>query len=152
MIRKIIPVAVLLLLVAACATPRKELDTNPPFSSHRYRYYDLEILWKSARTNNIVSIEGQVKNLRSYYLRNLELTASLLDEKGEVLARETFASFPHLLDIAGTETFRMELRLKAGEEPKRLRFSYTYRLADAYQSPGYARDDVPRFNSFESNL
>ncbi|MCM2356976.1 MAG: hypothetical protein NDI77_02425 [Geobacteraceae bacterium] len=149
---KIIAGAVILLLLAACATPRKELDTNPPFSSHYYRYYDLEILWKSARTDNVISIEGTVRNLRYYYLRDLELTASLLDDKGEVVAKETFASFPTLLDTSGSERFRLELRLKPGEAPRRIRFSYTYQLADTYQLPGYPRGDVPRFNSFESNL
>lgn len=146
--------ALLLILsyLVACAGPMKELDANPPYSPHQYRYYDLELDWKSERTDDLVRIEGKLSNLRYYFLRDLELTASLLDEKGKVVARESVTAFPTYLRTNETVPFRLELRLKPGQALRRIRFSYTYQLADTYQSNGYRRDDVPHFNSFESEL
>lgn len=143
---------IMLVFLTACAAPVKELDANPPFSPHRYRYYDVEILWKSERTDDLIRIEGTVNNLRYYFLRDLELTAGLLDEQGEVLTRETYATFPTFIRTHETVPFRLELRVKPGQSPRRVKFSYTYLLADTYESYGYPRDDVPHFNSFESDL
>lgn len=151
--RKSIPAALLMLvLLLACAAPSKELDANPSFSPHHYRYYDLDLTWKSERTDDLISIEGMASNLRYYFMRDLELTVSLLDQKGEVLAKESYTSFPTFIRTGEAAPFRLQLRLKPGEAPMRVRFSYTYLLTDTYQTYGYPRDDVPRFNSFESAL
>ena len=65
-------VSLFLLATAACSAYRKELDGNPPFTSHHYRYYDLDVVWQSERTDEGIRVTGKVTNRRDYYLRDLE--------------------------------------------------------------------------------
>jgi len=78
-------------------------------------------------------------------MRDLELTVMLIDEKGNVLVRETTASFPTFIPPGQSEPFRMTLRFLSGASPARLRFVYTYSLAE--HPPA-----VKGYGSYESDL
>ncbi len=141
----------LLLLATACSTYRKELDSNPPFSSHRFRAYDLEISWQAEKTADGVRLVGAVTNRRSYYLHDLELTARLADERGRIVARETYADFPNFIPPGKTEAFQLELHPAPGSAPQQVRFTYVYWLAE--EPPAFrGYGDVPTFGNFNSSL
>jgi len=90
-------VSLFLLATAACSAYHKELDGNPPFTSHHYRYYDLDVVWQSERTDEGIRVTGKVTNRRDYYLRDLELTS------GFSIARGLFS--PRILQQIFLHTF-----------------------------------------------
>ena len=114
----------------------------------------MEVAWQAARTGRDISLSGTVTNLRYAYMRDLELTTRLLDEKGGVLARETLADFPTYIPSGQAAPFHMKLRLPDGTAPTRLRFSYTYWLAEeppAFRGYG-GYEDIPHFGYFYAPL
>lgn len=147
-------IAVLLLATAACSGYRKEFDANPPYAPHYFRNFDVEVAWQAERTGQEVRLAGAVTNHRYAYLRDLELTARLLDEKGGVLARESVADFPTYVPPGQAAPFRMNLRLPPGTAPARLRFGYTYWLAEEPPAVrGYGGyENVPHFGNFDAPL
>ncbi len=141
--------SLLVLAVTACTPYGRELDFNPPFTPHRFRSFDVEVNWRTERTDSLVRVEGTVTNRRSFYLQYLETTVRLLDDKGRLLGRESFTDFPTYLPPGKTEPFRMEFRLPPGAAPARLGFTYTYWLAE--EPPAFrVNGDVPHFGHFES--
>lgn len=151
MVRMIVLLAALLVLAGAGCTPyHKQLDTNPAYNGHHYRYYDLEIAWLSEVKNDTLSIAGTVTDLRSDYLWDMELTSRLVGRDGKTFARQTYADFPTYLAPGKPEPFRMEFRLLPGAQPERIRFSYTYWPVEA--SPRFRGDvgDTPVFGGFEA--
>lgn len=151
MVRRFMIIALFVLTATACTLYRKELDTNPPFAPHHFRYFDLQVDWRAERTATGVRLSGTVTNRRDYYLRFLELTARLLDEKGTIVARGTFSDFPTYLPPGKSEPFRLELPLPAGSTAERVHFTYVYWLVEA--PPAFrGESDKPDFGSFESPL
>ena len=141
--------ALLLLTTAGCAGYHKELDSNPAFSAHHFRYYDLEVDWQAERSDGAIRLSGTVSNLRSYFLQDLELTARLVNKQGKVFARESYADFPNYLPPGKAESFRLEIRIPAGMEAEQVHFSYYYWLAEA--PPVFrGHGDVPYFGNFVS--
>ncbi|MGB9081392.1 MAG: hypothetical protein WCD00_08835 [Desulfuromonadaceae bacterium] len=144
----------LMLATAACSTYRREFDTNPPFASHYYRNFDVEVVWQTERTGQDVHLSGAVTNRRYAFLRDLELTARVVDEKGNVLARETINDFPTYIRSGEAAPFSMNLSLLGGTTPAQLRFNYTYFLAEeppAFRGYG-GYDDIPHFGNFDAPL
>ncbi len=149
MMRLLLLASLLLMAATACSTYRRELDANPPFAPHHFGYYDVEVNWQAERTDGLFRLAGTVTNRRYAYLRDLETTVRLLDNKGKLLARESFTDFPTYLPPGKTEPFRMEFRLSPDAAPARLSFTYIYWLAE--EPPAFrGYDDVPHFGHFES--
>ncbi|MHB8056387.1 MAG: hypothetical protein ACYDHC_00685 [Desulfuromonadaceae bacterium] len=125
MIRNSLVATALLLSLAACAAPQKQLDSNPAYSSHQYTSSDLEISWKSEKIDNALRIEGTVTNVRTSYIYNdLQLEAALLDSGGNVIAKQThsFGAFK----FSGAEPFKMIIPLESGMKPEQIKFNYRY--------------------------
>jgi len=147
-------VIVLVLATAACSTYRREFDANPPFAAHYYRNFDVEVAWQAERTGQDLRLSGTVTNHRYAYLRDLELTGILMDEKGIVLARVTVDDFPTYIPSGKGTSFKMRFGIVDGATPARLRFRYTYLLAEeppAFRGYG-GYDDVPHFGRFDAPL
>jgi hypothetical protein len=152
-VRSIIAV-LLMLATAACSTYRREFDANPPFAPHYYRNFDVEVAWQAERSGQEIRLSGAVTNHRYAYLRDLELKGRLLDEKGNMLARETVGDFPTYIPAGNSAPFQIKLNLPKGTTPARLRFNYTYFLAEeAPAFRGYGGyEDIPHFGNFDSPL
>jgi len=152
-VRSII-VILLLLGTVACSAYRPEFDANPPFGSHYFRNFDVEVTWQAERIGQEIRLSGAVTNHRYTYVRDLELTTRLLDGKGSVLARAMLADFPTYIPTGKAVPFQINLHLPDGTDPSRLRFSYTYLLAE--EPPpvrgfgGY--ENIPHFGNFDSPL
>lgn len=141
--------ALLLLTTMGCAGYHKELDSNPAYSAHRFRYYDLQVDWRAVRDDGTIRLSGTVSNMRSFFLQDLELTARLVNEKGRVIARESYSDFPHYIPPGRSEPFRLEFHIPPGTQTDRVHFSYYYFLVEA--APEFrGRDDNPHFGGFVS--
>lgn len=152
---KVLPIILLLLATAACSTYRPEFDANPSFAPHYFRNLDVEITWQTERKGQEIRLSGAVTNHRPTYMRDLELTIRLLDEKGSVLARALFADFPTYITTGTAAPFQISFRLPDGTVPSRLRFRYAYQLAEEEPSPvtgfsGY--ENIPYFGNFDAPL
>lgn len=151
MVRWLIFAALFLLTTTACTMYRKELDTNPAFAPHHFRYFDLAVDWRAERTAEGVRLSGTVTNRRDYYLRFLELTARLLDQGGTIVARGSFSDFPTYLPPGKSEPFQLVVPLPAGTTAARVHFTYVYWLVEA--PPAFrGESDKPEFGSFVSPL
>jgi hypothetical protein len=151
MAKRFIMVMLLLLTTAGCAGYRSTADTNPAFSAHNVRHYDVEVNWRAEQApDGVIRLQGTVTNARYYHLQDLELNARLVDQKGKVVARDNFADFPVYLPPGKTEPFRMEFRVPPGTQPDKLRFSYYYWLAEG--APAYRNIEEPKFGGFISPL
>ncbi len=154
MTARIIVTMLLAMATAACSTYRMEFDANPSYAPHYFRRFDLEIAWQAERAGQDVRLSGTVTNRRYAYLRDLELTARVLDEKGRVLVKESLADFPTYIPSGKGEPFRLTFHLPAGTTPARLRFNYTYWLTEEPPAfTGYGGyDDIPHFRKFDAPL
>lgn len=152
-VRSIIAI-LFMVATAACGVYRRESDSNPPFSSHYYRSFDVEVAWQAERTGRDVRLSGTVTNHRYVFLRDLELKARLIDAEGKILARETIDDFPTYIPSGKSVPFQMNLTLPEGSTPVRLRFNYTYILAEEPPAVrGYGGyDDIPHFGTFDAPL
>ena len=147
-------IILLLLATAACSTYRPEFDANPPYAAHFFRNRDVGVVWQAQAAGQEIRLSGTITNHRYAYMRDLELTARLLGEKGGVLARETLIDFPTYIPSGQSAPFQIRLHLPEGASPVRLRFNYTYWLAEEPPAVrGYGGyDDVPHFGRFEAPL
>ena len=151
MAKQFLILALLLLSCCGCATYHKEIDSNPPYSAHHFRYFDLEITWQARKTGSGVRICGTIHNLRAYYLQDLELNARLLNQSGRVVARGSSADFPNYVDPGRSVPFDLEFPLAPGSEADRVHFGYLYWLVEA--APEFrSEDDVPHFGAFTAPL
>ncbi|HEX9079563.1 MAG TPA: hypothetical protein VF795_08245 [Desulfuromonadaceae bacterium] len=150
MVRMISLALMLMLTLGGCALYHKELDNNPPFSAHRFRYYDLEINWQMERQGDgAFRLAGTINDLLSEYLWDMELTARLIGPDGRVLARQTYTDFSTYVAPGKPESFRMEFGLPPGIQPERIHFSYYYWPIEA--PPQFTGNkNAPSFGSFDS--
>src|SRR6266568_575501 len=135
----------LLLSGAACTgyvMPRYTPQEYPT----SYRSYDLTLFWKSTRQPGSLTIEGFVRNTRYAYLQDLELSATLLDATGRELGRKGFLFPQTRIAVDDTLPFDLTISLKQGDEPKRVRFFYKYRVAE------HDYDSTPYVYDFEADL
>jgi hypothetical protein len=119
---------------------------EPALYPHTYKHYDLTLFWKTEKKDNAYNITGFVKNTRYPYVKDLELTASLRDEGDKSLAEATFFFFPNLLPMDELAPFTLDLPVKPGNRPIKIKFFYRYRLAERDY------DTSPYFYSFETEL
>ncbi len=144
MAMRIIGAAVVLVLFTAChgyTPPRYDPALYPRTS----KFYDLTWFWKTEKGAGAYAIEGFAKNTRYGYIRDLELTAALLDGEGKRLSETRFFFFPGPMAMDDMEPFTLSLPFKPGEKPAKIRFTYQYRLVE--QEYG-----SPYFYSFETEL
>ncbi len=151
MVKRFLVTIMLLLATTACTRYHKEIDGNPPFAPHHFRYYDVEIAWRAEPTNDGFRLTGTVTNRRDYYLRDLELAARLMNERGVILTRADYAAFPHLIPPGDVAPFEMQLRLPPNTRSEQVRFTYVYWLTEAAPELRGA-EDVPHFGSFDAPL
>lgn len=131
--------------LAGCATPALMAPKHQNYPN-MVSYYDLAISWDITRDGGI-TINGAVNNRSYYYLRDLELTATLLGPGGTSLGEKTFFFFPNQLSLDETAPFTLAIPLKEGAAPEKIRFLYRYRHAEEQEKRA-----TPYFQSFEVPL
>jgi hypothetical protein len=129
MAKQFLVMMLLLCATAGCSTlSSRQVDNNPPFAAHRFLYENLEIDWQSEQIKGGIRIAGTVRNLRKYYLQDLQLFVRLMDEQGKVIARKSYAGFPDYLPPGKDEPFQLEFRLPPGARAELIHFGYFFLL------------------------
>jgi hypothetical protein len=147
-------VILMLLVTASCSSYRKEFDANPAYTPHFFRNNNVEVAWQTERIGQEIRLSGKVINYRYAFMRDLELTARVLGDKGAVLTKETIIDFPTYIPTGKDAPFQMTLRLPDSAAPSRLRFNYTYWLSEEPPAfSGYGGyEDTPHFGKFDAPL
>ncbi|RNC67512.1 MAG: hypothetical protein ED859_14310 [Desulfuromonadales bacterium] len=138
---RVVLVTLMAILLAGCTGADSSTVRNRPLP-RSYAFYDLKISWETTRDPQGVTITGTVRNQSYYYIRDLELTASLLDANGTPFAEETFFFLPNLFALDETAPFTIRFPVGEDKQPDTIRFFYRYRLAEEGQH------GTPRFHSF----
>lgn len=132
-------------LAAGCATAapnyRQRLEALP----EHYQQFDLAMGWETRIEGGETVVEGVVRNLRYFLMRDLEIWVALLDPQGKPAQREASFIIPSDLKLDESAPFsvRLPLAVKPGD---RLRFTYKYRGSDG--GDGLERG-MPWMQSFE---
>lgn len=144
--RTICMVILTISLLAGCATypdtDRVRLESLP----QRYSQFDLVMGWETRVQSGETVLDGVVRNVRYYMMRDLEIWVALLDERGKVVARGMTFIIPSDLGMDKSAPFTVKLKV-AVNPGDRLRFTYKYRGSDG----GNGRErGVDWMQSFES--
>jgi hypothetical protein len=119
----------LLFMVAGGAGPAQQVHAQEAYPYHR-EYSHLAFDWKVSRGADMVLVEGVVHNINYERLRDLVLTVSVLDPKGEKLGEGTYLFRAVLIDIGDSVPFELKIPVNAGRQPSTLLFVSRYRPDD----------------------
>lgn len=120
--------AVLLLfgaLLGACAShPDYRAQRLVELPQH-YKQFDAILGWEVLPADGSTIVQGVVKNVRYFQMRNLEIWVAKLDAKGKVVARGMTFILPSELGLDQSADFSVKIpaAVTAGD---RLRFTYKY--------------------------
>ncbi len=137
--------SVIVLLLFTTVTGCTALRQPTPYPQS-HRAYDLAIAWETRQQDAALIIAGTVTNVRFAQMKGLELTATILDDSGKVLAEKTFLFFPQLLQMDESAPFTITLPYQASAVPAKLRLFYRYRYGEE------SREGILDFHSFEAEL
>jgi hypothetical protein len=102
---------VLLLVLSACSAQYAVTQQNPAAGfPYRHSDFDYKAAWKTTEANNVVVIDGILKNVRYPYIDSLDLTVFLLGTDGKVRARATTIPVPQHSRMDEVIPFNVELR------------------------------------------
>jgi hypothetical protein len=122
-------IVALLFMAAGHAGSGQPVYAQGAYPFHR-EYSHLAFDWKVSRGVDVVLVEGVVHNINYERLRDLVLTVSVLDPKGEKLGEETFLFRAVLIDIGESVPFDLKIPVNAGRQPSTLLFVSRYRPDD----------------------
>ncbi len=145
MSKRIVLYSLMLTLLSAC-TGYRPPRYDPALYPHCYRAYDLALAWKTGREGAGVTVDGFVRNNRNAFLRGLELTIELMDDREKKLSEATFFFIPDLIQLDEMKPFDLKLPVPADAVPKRLKFRYKYYLYEEGEAGQIY------FQTFEENL
>ena len=133
-------------LLAGCATypdtDRVRLESLP----QRYSQFDLVMGWETRVQSGETVLDGVVRNVRYYMMRDLEIWVALLDERGKVVARGMTFIIPSDLGMDKSAPFTVILKV-AVDPGDRLRFTYKYRGSDGGDGMERGLDWMQSFES-----
>lgn len=137
--------AMLLTSLCSCAgyTPPTVTPDRYPGS---YSTRDVEVSWRIEETPESVVVQGVIRDKFNFYLRDLDLTATLLDSTGKKISRDAFHAFPGQIAPNEINPFTLTFPLNAGDQPARIKFFIRYNIIEEKYS------DIPYFQSFEADL
>lgn len=112
-------------LLSACASypdyRQQRLESLP----QHYKQFDLLMGWEVGAADGTTVVQGVVKNVRYFMMRDLEIWVAQLDSKGKVAARGMTFIIPTDLRLDQSADFAIKIpaAVAAGD---RLRFTYKY--------------------------
>ncbi|BBA69395.1 FxLYD domain-containing protein [Geobacter sulfurreducens] len=133
--------ALMLFLTAGCAHTAGSLRPAETYPNS-YEFFDFAFSWKTTIGPDGATIDGVAENRTYYYIRDLELTATLLDEGGTPIGTGSFLFFPNQLAIGERADFSIPVRAALAAKPKTIRFFYRYYLSEERMS------GISRFHTF----
>ncbi|ACH38162.1 lipoprotein, putative [Citrifermentans bemidjiense Bem] len=133
-------------LLGGCATTSTDYRQRMNALPEHYQQFDLVMGWETRVEGDQTVIDGVVRNVRYFVMRDLEIWVALLAPQGKPVRREVSFIIPSdlKLDESAPFSIRLPMAVKAGD---RLRFTYKYRGSDG--GDGLQRDETPWMQSFE---
>jgi PBP1b-binding outer membrane lipoprotein LpoB len=151
MTRRILMLAVAVLLIAGCATypdtSKQRMESLP----QHYSQFDLVMGWDTKAVDGKTVIEGIVKNVRYAYMYDLEIRVAVMDARGK--AHDQGVDFVIPRQLAMDQMAEFSVKLPVAVEPgTKLRFTYLYRGSDAGDSDGGMERPLNWMQSFEATV
>lgn len=108
-----------LLLLSGCSAQYAAIQQDPAAGfPYRHSDFDYKVAWKTTEENNVVAIDGILKNVRYPYIESLDLTVFLEGTDRKVRARATTIPFPQQSQVDEVVFFNAKLNnvtLKPGD-------------------------------------
>lgn len=116
-------------LLGACASYPDYRQQRLASLPQHYKQFDVIMGWEVGAADGATVVQGVVKNVRYFMMRDLEIWVAQLDSKGKVAARGMTFIIPSdlRLDQSADFTIKIPAAVAAGD---RLRFTYKYSGSD----------------------
>ncbi|WP_224981168.1 FxLYD domain-containing protein [Geomonas agri] len=139
---------ILFLLLGACATDPDVHQQRMAALPQHYKQFDVLMGYEVIPANGSTVVQGVVKNVRYFQMRDLEIWAVQLDDQGRVRARGMTFIIPTELEQDESADFRIKIpvQLAAGD---RLRITYKY---FGYDGGSRGLGDTNWMQSFETTV
>lgn len=142
--RKLAAAAVYALMATACAyspSPRFEPSLYP----HVHQAFDLTFFWRADRTPDTLTLSGFLKNRIHFKIRDVEVSAVLLNPAGEKMGKEVVSFVLEDVAMDDYAYFTLPLSLDAAGNPANARIYYRYNLVERESGvlPQYHSFDIP---------
>jgi hypothetical protein len=99
-----------LFILSASSVLHAAAQQNPAAGfPYRHSDFDYKIAWKTTQTNDVVVIDGILKNVRYPNIELVELTVFLQGPDGKVRARATALPFPQQSKMDEVATFSVKV-------------------------------------------
>lgn len=136
-------------LLGACASYPNPQQVRLAALPQHYKQFDVLLGWEVKPADNGTIVQGVVKNIRYFRMRNLEIWVAQLDANGKVLARGMTFIIPSELGLDESSDFTVKIpaAVTAGD---RLRFTYKYSGSDGGEHG--LGDGTPWMQSFDTTI
>lgn len=110
--------------VAICACSMQHAVVQNPVADYPYRHYnfDYKVAWKTVATDKGILVEGVLKDVRFYFLENIDLTVRLLDKDDRVKAVAIDYPFPMPMEMNQSRPFSILLEKSSMVKGDKLQF------------------------------
>ena len=121
--------AMLVLALAVPAVASEYGAATAPVQGFPYRHsaFDFRVAWKTSQTDKGALVQGLMKNVRYAYVEGVEVTVSLVNKDGKVLARRTDFAVPQQVAMGEVREFDLPLSHVAFSSGDKLEFTIRYR-------------------------
>ena len=136
------------MVLAGFTSVSDQLKARMEQMPQHYSQFDVKIGWAVTGGNSATTINGIIKNVRYAMMDDIEIWVSLLDAKGNQLARSVDYVIPNRLDRDDVAPFTINLPTAAPKNAK-LIFTYKYVGNDGGEDGGGSANWL---QSFESGL
>ena len=148
MLNKVCILLIATLVLTGFTSLSDQLKERMEQMPHHYSQFDVNVGWAATSGNSATTINGIIKNVRYIRMDDLEVWVSLVDAKGNLVARSVDYIIPSKLDRDDVATFTIILPAAAPADAK-LIFTYKYVGNDGGGDDGGA---TKWMQSFESRL
>jgi len=126
-----------LFLLSACSAQHAVKQQNPSEGfPYRHSDFDYKVAWRTTGADNMVAIDGIMKNVRYATINSLDLTLFLIGTDGKVRARTTTLPFPQTSMLGDPVSFSAKLKDAALKPGDTIKFAIHYVAGEGGRDSG----------------
>lgn len=123
-----------LLVGMVMALPVLAVETDPVAAfPYRYASFDVKVAWNTDLSGDKLIVNGLIKNIRYAQIEDIDVTVSLLDNDGKVIAVGGALPIPIALKSYDYESFSAPLKGGGLRPGSKLQFVIRYRVNEGDQ-------------------
>ncbi len=127
---KIFAIITMLVSLSGCSM-NNYIPQNPVADlPYRHNDFDYRFAWRTDQTDQGLSVEGLMKNVRYAQVESVTLSISLLNKENVVLASETTFPLPQTIKMDNYAPFKVTLKKVSPSKNDMLKFMITYYVFD----------------------